>query len=58
MKRLIDNYVTTIIGLIILVIAIFMFYNGKIDAVAFGSLITLGLTYVRAKDSLIGLTPK
>jgi hypothetical protein len=56
--RLFDNFITTLIGLIILVLAVFMFYNSKIDNVAFGSLIALGLTYCRAKDSIIGLEPK
>jgi len=55
MKRLLENYVTTLIGLVILVFSGVLLYHEKINTETFAALLALALTYLRAKDSLIGL---
>ena len=58
-NTIIDNYITSIIGGVVIIAAFATFYKGSIDAVSFTTLLALGLTYLRAKDSLIpGLTAK
>lgn len=48
---------TTIIGIIILVVAIYGFIKKWLDYEAFGALCLLSYTYINAKDSLLeGIT--
>jgi hypothetical protein len=56
--RLIKNYVTTIIGLIILAICLFFIYEGKANAQDLSGWMLTGLLFLRSKDSLINLPPK
>lgn len=53
--RLIKNYVTTLIGVGALVFAAYMQYNGGHAWSELTAWYTLGLTFLRSKDSLIGL---
>lgn len=56
--RLINNYVTTIIGLIILAICLFFIYEGKAKAQDLSGWMMTALLFLRSKDSLIALPPK
>jgi hypothetical protein len=56
--RLIKNYVTTLIGLMILAICLFFIYNGKANAQDLSGWMMTGLLFLRSKDSLINLPPK
>lgn len=53
LKDRFKNVITSIIGLAIIGFAGVMFYLGKIDLTAFGTMITLGFTYFVAKDTLL-----
>lgn len=58
-KRLINNWITSIIGIIVILGSLYAyFYEKRIEEVALGTLITLGFTLLRAKDSLLWGTPK
>jgi len=56
--RLIKNYVTTLIGLMILAICLFFIYNGKANAEDLSGWMMTGLLFLRSKDSLINLPSK
>lgn len=53
MKKRFKNIITTCIGLVIWGVSIAMLWLGKIDIMAFGSLMGLGYVFVVAKDSLL-----
>jgi len=55
MKRLLENYVTTALGLVCVCGAIFMYLSKNHTSIEAGELVTLGLLFLRSKDSLIGL---
>jgi putative effector of murein hydrolase LrgA (UPF0299 family) len=56
--RLINNYVTTLIGLLILFICLFFIYEGKESAENLSGWLTTALLFLRSKDSLIALPAK
>jgi hypothetical protein len=56
--RIIDNYVTSIIGALVLGLSFYLMIKGQLDSIGFASMLALGFTYLRSKDSLIGLDPK
>jgi hypothetical protein len=59
MKRLLtDGLVTTILGLILIVGAAYMYTSKEHTTTEAGELAALGLIFLRSKDSLIGLSPK
>jgi len=59
MNRLfIEGLATTIIGVIILGISIYMWVSQKATQIEVGAMITVGLVFLRAKSSLIGLGSK
>ena len=52
-KRLLENWITTAAGAGVFIFAGVLLYQAKIDYIAFGTMCTLALTLLRAKDSLI-----
>lgn len=59
MKRLFkDGMITTIVGLLILSLATYMYVSKEHTSMEAGELALLGMVFLRSKDSLIGLTPK
>lgn len=59
MKRLYkEGLITTILGLGILIFSGAMIWTGKETAEGISGWITLGLMFLRSKDSLIGLSKK
>lgn len=56
--RIISNWVTTILGLIILLACLFMIYKEKQTAEELSGWLAVGLLFLRSKDSLIALPPK
>lgn len=56
--RLISNWVTTILGLVILLGCLFMIYKEKQTAEELSGWLAVGLLFLRSKDSLIALPPK
>jgi hypothetical protein len=56
-KRLIKNYVTTIIGVAVLGFAAWQYHETK-DYTAAAGWCALGLVFLRSKDSLIGILEK
>jgi hypothetical protein len=58
MNRLISNWYTSVMGLVVFALACYLLYAAKVDHVGFAALVTLALTLFRAKDSLIGLPAK
>lgn len=57
MKERLKNWLSTGIGISVIIISLIMFTMSKIDGIALGSLLTLGYTFVCAKDTLItGIT--
>jgi len=57
-NRIFSNYVTTILGLLIIIFSGIMLYTEKSTAEAMSGWFTTGLLFLRSKDSLIALTPK
>ena len=53
MKDRFKSWVSTAIGLTVSVVAIIMWYQGKIDGIALGTALAFGWTYIAAKDSLL-----
>ena len=51
--RLFNNWLTSLFGVGILVLAFYLKCTNKIDTTEFGTMLVLALTYLRAKDSLI-----
>jgi len=59
MKRLFkDGMVTTIIGLILLAVAVYMYLSDGFTDISAGILSGMSMVFLRSKDSLIGLAPK
>ena len=54
-KRLIENYVTTILGVLILIFCGVMLYQEKQTTKDLSGWLTLGIMFLRSKDSLISL---
>jgi hypothetical protein len=52
-NRLFENWITSIMGIGVFIFAGVLLYQTKIDYLAFGTMCTLALTLLRAKDSLI-----
>jgi len=53
--RIISNYVTTIIGLLIMAFCIVMIYTEKADSTEMSGWLAVSLLFLRSKDSLIAL---
>jgi len=56
--RLFAKWVTTLIGLGILVFCLLLIYQGKQSAEQLSGWLAVGLLFLRSKDSLLGLPPK
>lgn len=54
-KRLIENYVTTILGILILIFCGVILYQEKQTAQEISGWLALGIMFLRSKDSLIAL---
>lgn len=52
-NRVIENWITSAIGIGVFGLAGVLLYQAKIDYIAFTALLALGFTYLRAKDSII-----
>ena len=57
-KRIIGNWITTLLGLFILGFCLLMIYKGKQNAEQLSGWLAVGILFLRSKDSLIGLPPK
>tara|TARA_R110000751_G_scaffold196072_1_gene301394 strand:+ start:306 stop:494 length:189 start_codon:yes stop_codon:yes gene_type:complete len=57
-NRLISNYVTTILGALVLVFCGIMIYTEKAAVEEMSGWLAVGLMFLRSKDSLIALPPK
>lgn len=58
MNRVINNWATTIIGVIAIIGAIYMFLTPEFTTTEASELAGIGFIFLRSKDSLIGLSPK
>ena len=59
MERLFKSgLITTIVGLIIVAGAVYMYMSESFTSMEAGELALLGLMFLRTKDSLIGIAPK
>jgi hypothetical protein len=56
--RFLNNYITTLIGLMILVFCGVMMYMEKATVQDMSGWLATGLLFLRSKDSLIALPPK
>ena len=56
-ERLIKNYVTTIIGFIIMVVCGVMVYQEKSTPTDLSGWLSVSLLFLRSKDSLINIKP-
>tara|TARA_B110000879_G_C10860790_1_gene389110 strand:+ start:323 stop:508 length:186 start_codon:yes stop_codon:yes gene_type:complete len=54
-RRIYKNYVTTILGILILAFCALMMYQEKQTAGELSGWLTVGLLFLRSKDSLINL---
>jgi uncharacterized membrane protein len=54
-KRLFANYVTTILGVLILIFCCVMMYMEKQTAQELSGWLAVGLLFLRSKDSLLAL---
>ena len=54
-KRLVENYVTTILGILILIFCGVILYQEKQTAQEISGWLALGIMFLRSKDSLIAL---
>jgi uncharacterized membrane protein len=57
-NRLFSNYITTILGLLILVFCVVMIYTEKETTEEMSGWLAVGLMFLRSKDSLIALPVK
>jgi len=57
-KRVFGNYVTTILGLLIIIFCGVMIYNEKATVEDMAGWFAVGILFLRSKDSLIALPPK
>ena len=53
MKKRFKEWLSTAIGITVSGVAIVMWYNSKIDTTTLGVALSLGWTYIAAKDSLL-----
>jgi len=53
--RIVSNYVTTIIGLLIMAFCLVMIYTEKADSTDMSGWLAVFLLFLRSKDSLIAL---
>ncbi len=56
--RLFSNYVTTILGVLVIVFCGVMIYTEKSSVEDMSGWLAVGLLFLRSKDSLIALPPK
>ena len=56
--RVISNWVTTLLGIVILLSCLYMIYKEKQSAEELSGWLAVGLLFLRSKDSLIALPPK
>tara|TARA_R110002110_G_scaffold100922_15_gene256850 strand:+ start:5221 stop:5403 length:183 start_codon:yes stop_codon:yes gene_type:complete len=56
--RVFSNWVTTILGVVILLFSLYMIYAEKQTAQELSGWMAVGLLFLRSKDSLIALPPK
>ncbi len=56
--RLFSNYVTTILGVLVIVFCGVMIYTEKSAVEDMSGWLAVGLLFLRSKDSLIALPPK
>lgn len=54
-KRLLENYITTILGILIISFCGLMLYQEKQTAQELSGWLALGIMFLRSKDSLIAL---
>lgn len=54
-KRLFENYITTILGVLIICFCGVMLYQEKQTAQELSGWLSLGVVFLRSKDSLIAL---
>ena len=54
-NRILNNYITTLLGVCILVLCGVLLYQEKSTAEALSGWMTTGLLFLRSKDSLIAL---
>lgn len=57
-NRVFENYVTTILGAIIILASLGAIYFEKATAEAMYGWFTAGVTFIRSKDSILGLEAK
>lgn len=57
-NRLLGNYVTTVLGILILIFCGVMLYTEKSTTEAMSGWLATSLLFLRSKDSLIALSPK
>lgn len=57
-KRLLGNYVTTILGLLIIIFCAVMVFTEKATTSDMAGWFSTGILFLRSKDSLIALPPK
>jgi len=57
-SRVFSNWVTTILGVVILLFCLYMIYAEKQTAQELSGWMAVGLLFLRSKDSLIALPPK
>jgi hypothetical protein len=57
-NRLFSNYVTTILGCLIIIFCAVMIYTEKSTPADMAGWFATGLLFLRSKDSLIALAPK
>tara|TARA_R110002020_G_scaffold473877_2_gene703832 strand:- start:2384 stop:2566 length:183 start_codon:yes stop_codon:yes gene_type:complete len=57
-SRLVSNYVTSVLGILILGFCGYMLFSEKQTAEEMSGWLAVGLLFLRSKDSLIALPPK
>tara|TARA_R100001015_G_C4578565_1_gene135452 strand:+ start:53 stop:235 length:183 start_codon:yes stop_codon:yes gene_type:complete len=57
-SRLVSNWVTTLLGVVILLACLWMIYSEKQSPQDLSGWMAVGLLFLRSKDSLIALPPK
>jgi len=57
-SRVVSNYVTSILGVLILGFCGYMLFSEKQTAEEMSGWLAVGLLFLRSKDSLIALPPK
>ena len=57
-NRLLSNYMTTILGILVLIFCGVMIYTEKSSVQDMSGWMALGVMFLRSKDSLIFLPPK